>query len=757
MQRQVTPEQPTRRGTRPARGRGLALAVTAVLAVTTVTGTLLTGPAMAAQAPAATAPTARTAKTAKAAASVSLPVDARIVSTGTTGFLTALADAAGQDVLTWTRFDGGGSEVVFGSRGYDTGSDTIVTTDGSRYTVRDMRTADQATIDPVRELGPGAQVVGVVGATLYVSVPSYGYQDLYQLQKLNGVMFKNKISYGSGDTRFRVFGGSRSAAGAPLILGEADINGVTAYFHTVYKGGQVYDYIRGSQKWDATATGAISDTYTAWTEHTPDGGYTLAVDKRSGLDPVRRIPLGHGPRVPVVAGFVGDWVLYGSPGGADTGARDPMSALTARHLVTGETTALLDHLTSVATGPDGSLLVRGGTVAEGEGLYRISDAGGRPLSTLEVGTGVPTGVRFLGQDVPPVLDTDINRNPTYMSWSLSHEHTRLDITLRHLATGKSFRQTMIGAGKNPRFMWNGVLDSGVPAPNGAYAWEAVATPSNGIGGPATLSGTTRVDRAANSHDYSDNGTADILARDASGTLWRDDSYDWYTDGRLYPAGRTKVGAGFQIYDLIEGAGNHAGAAAADFVARDKSGVLWSFLGKGDGTFAPRTRIGGGWGVYTKIAAGSDLTGDGRPDLVAVDTAGALWLYKATGKWDAPYAPRVKLAAGGYNTYDQMTAVGDVAGDRAGDVVARDTSGVLWLFLGKGNGTFDPRIRIGGGWGAFTHLVGMGDADNDGTDDLLAYGPGGTYIYKGTGYHTAPFRRMDSAFYRGEGTKFNSLS
>ncbi|MYV71267.1 hypothetical protein GT043_36145, partial [Streptomyces sp. SID2131] len=117
----------------------------------------------------------------------------------------------------------------------------------------------------------------------------------------------------------------------------------------------------------------------------------------------------------------------------------------------------------------------------------------------------------------------------------------------------------------------------------------------------------------------------------------------------------------------------------------------------------------------------------------------------------------KLAAGGFNTYDRLTAVGDVAGDAAGDVVARDTTGVLWLFPGKGDGTFLPRVRIGGGWNAFSQLVGMGDADNDGRADLLAYGSGGTYVYLGTGTESAPFTRIPTSLYRGEGTKFDSVS
>ncbi|MFE2526586.1 hypothetical protein ACFXEL_20330, partial [Streptomyces sp. NPDC059382] len=51
----------------------------------------------------------------------------------------------------------------------------------------------------------------------------------------------------------------------------------------------------------------------------------------------------------------------------------------------------------------------------------------------------------------------------------------------------------------------------------------------------------------------------------------------------------------------------------------------------------------------------------------------------------------------------------------------------------------PRAKLGGGWGAFTHLVGVGDADRDGRGDLYAVGPGGSKLYAGTGDAATPFK------------------
>ncbi len=461
--------------------------------------------------------------------------------------------------------------------------------------------------------------------------------------------------------------------------------------------------------------------------------------------------------------FVGRWLTYASPGADMATAPNALHALTALDPTTGATVKLLDTVLSSVAAPDGSVLVRGGTVAQGEGVYRISDTGGAPSVTLVASTGRPTALKLLAKTVPATVEFDRTDGMASMEWQLSRGLASGTLTVRHVRTGT----TVIDRPFDSSLNWpggSGFLEvewddrTGSPhAPNGEYVWELNATPKNGIGPALKETGTLTVVREPNAHDFNDNGSPDLLALDADGVLWRDDVFhSRWSDG--INGYRTKVGAGFQAYDLIEAAGDLAGGAAGDFVARDRSGVLWSFLGKGDGTFAPRTGLGTGWGVYNKIAAGSDLTGDGRPDLVAVDAAGALWLHKATGKWDAPYTTaRVKLAAGGFNAYDQLTAVGDIAGATAGDVVARDTDGVLWSFLGKGDGTFAPRTRIGGGWNAFSQIVGTGDIDRDGRSDLVGYGPE-THPYLGTGVWSAPFGpKLYGQLYYGEGAKFRNVT
>ncbi|MGP9018928.1 FG-GAP-like repeat-containing protein [Streptomyces sp. BR1] len=200
------------------------------------------------------------------------------------------------------------------------------------------------------------------------------------------------------------------------------------------------------------------------------------------------------------------------------------------------------------------------------------------------------------------------------------------------------------------------------------------------------------------------GTGDLVARDASGTLW----YYKATGNPAAPfAPRTKVGGGWQIYSSITGAGDLTGDGKADLVARDHDGVLWLYKATGNPTapFAPRTKIGGGWQIYMDLTGGTDLTGDAKPDLLARDRDGVLWLYKATGNPAAPYATRTRIG-GGWNTYTRIVSVGDTTGDGKPDLIAVDRDGGLWHYRGTGNPTdpFAARTKIGTGWSTYNTLI-----------------------------------------------------
>ncbi|AZQ74008.1 VCBS repeat-containing protein [Streptomyces luteoverticillatus] len=168
-----------------------------------------------------------------------------------------------------------------------------------------------------------------------------------------------------------------------------------------------------------------------------------------------------------------------------------------------------------------------------------------------------------------------------------------------------------------------------------------------------------------------------------------------------PATHQRIGGGWNIYNRITSPGNLGGSGEADLIARDQSGVLWLYLARPDGTLGDRIRVGAGWDQFTDIVGRGDLNGDGKADIVAKDRNGVLWFYKGTGDSNDPFASRVKVGSG-WDAYDMLVSSGDVDLDNRSDLLARDKSGVLWLYKGNGNQNdpFANRVRIGGGWGQY---------------------------------------------------------
>ncbi|MEU5093012.1 FG-GAP-like repeat-containing protein [Streptomyces sp. NPDC021356] len=732
----------------------LAAAIGAVLA-TGLTG----GQAVAAPATPATTTASVPLTTASAALPAAAPVgraavpypdgQTRLLSVGSTGFLTRNENAT----RTWTAFADGAITDLTDSQAFATGalaSDNVLLnrTDGV-VEVRDMATKSTVMFLDLRRFGAQSTCVGAVGTTVFVRTPnSAGGQDVHL-----ATMKDNELT-------------ERAVTGLPRDATESYVAAATRdHAVLLYKTSRTWqwalvDLATGAvvQHHDTAsfpASVAVSATHVAWSE-TDSAGRSQVVAAPRGTGKDMRTALGRTDGE-VVVGLVGDWVTYGMGGAMTADKPNALYALTARNLTTNATRRLLDHAEQTEAGPDGTLYASGGTVASGEGLYRIVPGADKaPAVTRVAGSGESTKVTLLGHSVPAVVDLDRSAGRARLEWRLSRSYVAVTVTLRNTRTGETKRDTVYpratGSTDPHRvtfdwdgdLRWHGAPDAFTGAGAGPYTWRIDAEPLNGIGPDLVASGSFTVARKPGPHDYDADGSPDILARDTSGRLWIMDTYDVREYGEYRQNAETLVGRGWNVYDRIEAAGDLGGARVADLVARDRSGVLWLYRGTGDAKapFAPRIKVGGGWNAYTRLTGGSDLNGDGRSDLVAVDTSGALWLYKGTGNQAAPFARRVRIGTGGWGAYTQITAVGNIAGGSAGDVVARDRSGVLWLYLGRGDGTLAPRTRIGGGWNTYARLLGIGDADFDGRPDL--YAPTAAdghhaYLYRSSGDARSPFR------------------
>ncbi|MFF8375174.1 FG-GAP repeat domain-containing protein [Streptomyces sp. NPDC015661] len=713
----------------------LAAAVAAALAVTTAG---LTAPAFAApsNAPAAVA--------AEQQDVLTVPAGTSVVTSGPTGYLTFRMEGETR-VYTWTRHEDGAQTRLPGQRyGGSPGTDIIVRIEGTTYTYVDMSTGTEVASYDTSTLGSGTfSPLRYVGTTFVAWTSVNNAREVHLFSKEQGVTVDRKLTgipAGATYTRFENSGPDtlvvqyRTQADGVYSSHIALVDVATAQVVETYD----------SQMTNSLTVSAVSATHLAWLEWPTSSTVTLAVARR-GATEVTRTPLGSATQS-VTVKLVGDWVTYAQLGGATAESPNPLHTLTARSLTDPQRTVkLLDDVSYATTGPDGGLLASGGTVEQGEGIYRIAPgADGVPAATMVASTGVPTALDVKMLRVPTTVDFGGSAD-TSVDWTLS-KPAKVSVVWTHNATGKSYTSDIWSPTNSSAFFY-GMLDDKTSAPLGDYTWKLTAAPANGIGPSVERTGTLKAfSSKLIPHDFSDSGAPDLLVRDSAGRIINYDARQtlYETGQHGDPAKRSTVvmGTGWQIYDRVLAPGNFDASPQADVIARDRDGRLWLYSGTGQ-ALAPRKQIGTGWGIYRHITGGSDLTNDGRIDLLTTDNAGALWLYEGTGNSNTPYKARKKVGTN-WGIYNRITGTGNIAGGKGGDLVARDSAGVLWLYLGKGDGTFAPRIKIGSGWNQYIDIVGVGDTDRDGRPDLVVQGAtGGTYntlaVYRGTGEWRWPFK------------------
>lgn len=233
--------------------------------------------------------------------------------------------------------------------------------------------------------------------------------------------------------------------------------------------------------------------------------------------------------------------------------------------------------------------------------------------------------------------------------------------------------------------------------------------------------------------------------------------------------------GYRDYKQLIGTGDVNGDGRADLLVRTKN-RLYLQTGYGTGRFAPPARVPGKWSKFNRLVAG-DFNRDGVPDLVARASNGKVLMLpgRGNGTYGAALGPASNLKTmrfitganlvGGSgadligvsgkqlvvvanrDTYelgapidtgvsfagmDVLLNAGDVNRDGHGDVVARDTSGVLWLFAGNGTGALAAGRQIGTGWGAVSGLTAVGDVTGDGMPDLVGTINGALSVWRGDG-------------------------
>ncbi|MFI8421205.1 hypothetical protein, partial [Streptomyces sp. NPDC085479] len=587
--------------------RVLSAAVTVVLAVT---AGALTSPVFAAPDSPVTAP---------AATEQELPLlkdDSRLTGAGPSGFLSWHGGSGSPITYAWTRYADGATRELPTQVGLLQTAGTDLLTEpvlGAAHTVFDMATGAPPVVLDLSTLGEGFQrglAVGPASVLVQRADPAGG-ESLHVVTKTEEGL-KDEVVAGI-------------PVGADITLAGDPTTGTALVKYTdpaaASQGGvrlAVVDIARRAVVEEVTpahptGSAAVSPTHLAWVERPTDTTATVVVARRGSVAAPLRIPLANAGSVQVE--LVGGWVLYGQAGhDASSTGRNPLYALTARSLADERSVKVLDAYTRSVNGPNGTVLVQGGALTGGEGMYRIaSGPDGVPKVRQVASTGRPTALTLLSADVPAVMDFD-KQNPATLAWRLSTANASTTVTLTHVATGRTVLLNLYSSAGTKKDTWNGEFDNGIAAYNGAWTWRLTAKPDNGIGPAIDETGTFRVQRAAVPHDFDDNGLPDVLGLSENGTFERHTVVDAATDWYAEYAQSTVLGTGWNVYDRIVPTANLGGAAHADILTRDRAGVLWLHQGNGR-NLDHRVRIGGGWQVYDQLTSAADLTGDGRTDLV----------------------------------------------------------------------------------------------------------------------------------------------
>ncbi|MGG5173049.1 hypothetical protein ACQR35_12890 [Pseudarthrobacter sp. J1738] len=155
-------------------------------------------------------------------------------------------------------------------------------------------------------------------------------------------------------------------------------------------------------------------------------------------------------------------------------------------------------------------------------------------------------------------------------------------------------------------------------------------------------------------------------------------------------------------------------SGSDVTAADASGRLWNYPAAGNGGLTMRYQIGAGWWNLLTVRP-VDWNSDGIFDLLAQWKNGTMTVYtgKASGGFNAP----ILVGSGGWGSMKIVAGVWDKSRKFPG-VIAKDTSGKLWLYSNPSGSALSTRRLIGNAWQSSTTLT-IADWDNNGTPELLS--------------------------------------
>ena len=251
----------------------------------------------------------------------------------------------------------------------------------------------------------------------------------------------------------------------------------------------------------------------------------------------------------------------------------------------------------------------------------------------------------------------------------------------------------------------------------ALSGQIVASAAAGGGVQLTLVGTPQTRDVRN--DFNGDGRSDVLWRDEQGGIF---NYLGTSDGGLAANGAlyTVIDPSWHVVAL----GDFNGDRRDDILWRNENGAIFNLLSTANGSV-----LNNGDNSYMalstswEVAGAGDFNGDGRDDVLWRDANGAIFnfLGTTTGGFVNNSSSLYTVVGGGWH----VAGIGDFNGDGRDDILWQHDNGAVFNFLSTSNGGIvnngNSSYSIGlAGW----HVAGVGDFNGDGRDDLLAMSPEG---------------------------------
>jgi len=227
----------------------------------------------------------------------------------------------------------------------------------------------------------------------------------------------------------------------------------------------------------------------------------------------------------------------------------------------------------------------------------------------------------------------------------------------------------------------------------------------------------RLQQAAH-NDFNGDGVSDVLLQNDNGTVrdWLGQAPNGNFIGNI---DKVNILTGPEWH--VIGTGDFNGDGYVDVLWQHDNGTVRDWLGQPDGSFTgnvDKVNIVTDW----KAVGTGDFNGDGRTDILWQNANGTVrdWLGQADGSFTGN-VDKVNILTG---PEWHVIGTGDFNGDGLDDILWQNDNGTVRDWLGQADGSFVGNIdhvNIVTDW----HAIGTGDFNGDGMSDVLWRNANGT--------------------------------